>query len=136
MVRVVIDTSVLIEYTRTGRGQLLSLVNQLESGNIELIIPTVVIFELWAGVSMNRPEVEAAANNLISAFIPCELSTKIAQLGAQLQRHWGILDFDAIIAATAQLEQAQVATLNAKDFLKVPGLVLWQPSSSASSPSL
>jgi predicted nucleic acid-binding protein len=66
----------------------------------------------------------AAALDLLDACQLVAVNAGIADEGARIRRETGLKLPDALIAATALLQGAALATANAKDFRRVPGLTL------------
>ena len=126
MTKVIIDTSVVIDFTRSGTGQLPDLMETAKSDEIELFIPTAVILELWAGKSMKLPKNIAAAEKLFSGIKRIDLVESIAKLAGKLLRQNLLTDpMDAVIAASALELNAQLATGNRRHFEKVKSLRLF-----------
>jgi tRNA(fMet)-specific endonuclease VapC len=126
MVKIVIDSSVVIDYTRVGFGVLPHLLLLKKSQKVEIYIPTSVIFELWAGESMERGVVEKKIRRLLSSMKTVNLTKQVARKSGELVRRKQINSgFDAIIAATTLYLDAQLATNNVKHFKKVKGLRLF-----------
>ena len=121
--KIIIDTSVIIDHTRANKGVLLRLI----SSGVQIYIPMVVISELWAGVSMNDKNNEKKIEKLIERFIEVDLSKESAKKAGELLRNNKLMEtIDAIIAATALELGAQVATSNKKHFSKIKNLKLYE----------
>ena len=58
MVKVVIDSSVLIQNIRLGREVFFELVEAVKQKKVEVLVPTVVLMEIWSGKSMNNKSLE------------------------------------------------------------------------------
>ncbi len=127
MRKIVIDTSIFIEQIRTGRGVLTQLVAQAPE-DVLLIIPTIVIYELYAGLSMAKENVRVRVNDMYKDQERIDLDERIAEKAGKLKREKYVDGNDAVIAATTLLCADYLATLNVKHFAKVPGLKLWKPS--------
>ncbi|MEK7111015.1 MAG: type II toxin-antitoxin system VapC family toxin [Patescibacteria group bacterium] len=126
MTKVVIDTSIIIDFTRAGTGQLPDLIEAAKSDEIELFIPTVVILELWIGKSMQQSKNTAAAEKLFSGIKRIDLVESIAKLAGKLLRKNLLTGpMDAIIAASALELNAKLATGNRRHFEKVKNLRLF-----------
>jgi predicted nucleic acid-binding protein len=123
---VVLDTSVLIEELRGGFGDFRVLMNQFALGDLELLVPIVVLVELWAGKSTNHPDVGTKIMKLYEPLQLVELTEEIAVMAGTYRRDFGLSAMDAVIAATTLVEKAQLATLNSKDFSRVPGVKIWR----------
>lgn len=124
--RLVIDSSVLIDHLRGGEASSI-LFNRIEEQNAQLFIPTIVIFELFAGKSSAREKVVVKITNLIKDFKRIELTEEVALRAGKLYRETGkhISPQDYIIAASALEIGGVVVTLNKKHFEKIPGLNLY-----------
>lgn len=125
---IVVDTSVIIEHLRSAKGPLTQLFNLQASQEASLLLPTIAIAEIWTGKSLDNPKVEKQVIRILNNFISVPLSPQIAMTAGLLVRHQHSHSYDSIIAATALVNQAQLATQNTKHFASVPQLQLWQPS--------
>jgi len=117
---ILVDTDVLVDYLR-GQPQ---AVRFLKSHADEIVLSSIVVAELYAGV---RGDVELATlDALTSVFQVIPVSAEIAKLAGLLKRDFGKSHgtglADAVIAATAQLENAELRTLNVKHYPMLPGL--------------
>jgi hypothetical protein len=114
------DTDVLVDFLR-GSPQAVSLVTQSSE---QIILSAVVVAELYAGVK-GKAEFEAL-ESFVSLFRVVPVSTEIAKAGGLLRRDYGkshgLGIADAIVAATAQAEKAELRTLNVKHFPMIEGL--------------
>lgn len=122
--KIVIDTSVFIDFSRARLGLFKELINKSKE-NIDLYTPTVVISEFWAGDDMNNKNNIKNAEKLFEKVIKIPLDEKIAKKAGELMRKKEIFGFDAIVAATALELDAQVATNNTKHFTKIKNLKLY-----------
>ena len=128
MVKVVVDSSVLIDFSRTGKGVFLGLSREFKQGRIEVLIPTVVIYEFWSGKSMESMGKQKRAETMFGQFRRLVLTESIAKVAGGLSRNLHLEGMDAVIAATCLREKAKLATLNEKDFSRVKGLEIWRSS--------
>lgn len=119
--KVVIDSSVIIDFTRAGLGVLEFLVELKKADKVEILLPTIVVAELWAGQEIKKEYLE----KLLLGFIQVELTEKIAEKTGEILREKTASGFDAIIAATALECKAQLATRNIKHFAGVKGLKIF-----------
>lgn len=127
MTRVVVDTSIVIDFTRAGVGQFFDLMEMAKSGEIEILIPTVVILELWAGKTMKLPKNQKEADELLSGIKRIDLTETIAKLAGELVRQNSFIQpMDAIIAASALESGAYLATGNRRHFSRVKNLKLFE----------
>ena len=125
---VLIDTTVLIDAER--RGQALDEV----IGDQERGISAITASELLHGVHRAedgavRARRSAFVEHVISAMEPLPITTAIARahaaVWAELEKEGNLIGaHDLWIAATALSHGMEVATANAKDFERVPGLTV------------
>lgn len=123
--RLIIDTSILIDYLRGGI-KWEELLSQFEK-DTEIYLPTIVIFELFSGKSTSDPKVAKEISNFIKFFQKVELTEKIAKRAGELFRdvnkNLGAPDY--IVAASALELNATVVTLNIKHFEQIASLNLY-----------
>jgi predicted nucleic acid-binding protein len=116
----VVDTSIWIEIYRgseLGRRHL-----PLLSTPEELIVPTLVQYEIYKWLSRERTAEEATlAITFTSECQVRELTTEIAVLAAELAATHRLHTSDAIIFATAQVHEAALVTCDAH-FKDLPGV--------------
>lgn len=125
--KIVVDTSILIDYLRGGKrgGQFIEEVEGDDDS--ELFLPTIVVFELFSGQSTKSPIVVTKILNLLKFFQRIELTEEIAIQAGQLYRDTKktLQVPDYIIAASAVQINAQVATLNQRHFEQIPNINLY-----------
>ena len=125
---ILIDTSVLVNAERRG--------DSLERavGNEERAISVITASEMLHGVHRAsderiRARREAFVEHLISSIEPLPITTQVARvhagIWANLERHGELIGaHDMWIAATAVSYGMDVATANADEFERVPGLTV------------
>ena len=117
---VVIDTDIMVDYLR-GHHKAVALVRTHFD---RIILPTIVAAELYAGVKGD--EELAVLDRFIGLFRVSPVSAAIARLGGLYSRDYrkshGIGLADAIVAATAEAEDADLSTLNVKHYPMLKGL--------------
>lgn len=117
---ILVDTDVMVDYLR-GHPNAVSFVAK-HAGQI--ILSSIVVAELYAGVKGNAEE--ATLDDLISLFPVIPVTVEIAKAGGLLRRDFskshGIGLADAMIAATADIANAQLSTLNVKHYPMKRGL--------------
>lgn len=124
--KVIVDTSVLIDYLRGGTtGK--QLFDRIEKQDGLLFIPTIVIFELSSGQSMNKPSVRQVTIDFLRSFKRIELTEEIAMHAGVLYRQLGkhISPQDYIIASSALGVGGLVLTLNKKHFQQISHLNIY-----------
>ena len=117
---IVIDTDVLVDFLR-GYSKAVTFINRHSA---RIVLSSIVVAELYAGVKGNREE--AALDDFISLFRVLPATSKIARAGGLYKRDYrrshGIGLADAILAATAEAENAELKTLNVKHYPMLKGL--------------
>lgn len=118
-----LDTSVAIDHLR-GLQSAVDLLSGLIEAEEVLLASEVVRFELLAGV--RKGEIEAL-EQFFSALSWVPVGEEVARVaGALAQRHRrshsGIDDADYLIAATAQLLEADLLTTNVRHFPMLSGI--------------
>ncbi len=123
--KVVVDTSILIDYLRGGTKWEVFITDT--DKDIELFLPTIVIFELFSGTSTKNPRRRQDVADFIKQFHKIDLDERIArgagELFRDLKKNLQVPDY--IIAASALSIGATVVTLNQKHFQQIPGLDLY-----------
>ena len=122
--KVLIDTNIVIDHLRqTSSGK--SLFEKIcENTDIEPIISTTVIQELFAGQSSKRTDQETKIRRVLQKLMIVPIEPKIAEAAGQIMRDIKpqIQFADAQIAAATLLNGAGLLTLNKKDFQGIPDL--------------
>jgi predicted nucleic acid-binding protein len=120
--RLLIDTDVLIDYLR---GQV-EAVSYLESLTEALLVSAVTVAELYAGVREGAERV--ALDEFIRAFEIVPVDEDVAIKGGLYRRDYGRSHStglaDALIAATADLRQAELVSLNKKHFPMLASVIV------------
>jgi predicted nucleic acid-binding protein len=117
---VLLDTDVLVDFLR-GHNKAVAFIN---THSDRIILSSIVVAELYAGAKGDKEQV--ALDNLISIFRVVPVSIDIAKIGGLYKRDYGkshgVGLADAIIAATAEVENAELKTLNIKHYPMLKGL--------------
>lgn len=115
-----LDTDVLVDFLR-GYSKAVSLVHACSD---RTILSSIVVAELYAGVKGDAEH--AALDAFVSLFRVVPVTHALAQSGGLLKRDYGksheVGLADAIVAATAQAENAELKTLNTKHYPMLKGL--------------
>ncbi|MXZ73334.1 MAG: type II toxin-antitoxin system VapC family toxin [Acidobacteria bacterium] len=120
---ILVDTDVLIDFLR-GYEEAMSLV----SVNSEsIVVSTINVAELYAGVRGGADGAEQSAlDRLLALFRVIPVSSGIARLGGLYRRDYGrshgVGLADAVVAATATVEEAVLMTLNVKHYPMFGGI--------------
>jgi len=126
MERVVLDTSIIIDHVR-GTGNLLTaLLKAQAQKKLQLIAPSVVLFEFYSGSSLDKKAVLDVADLLFSQFTTHNIDEETAKYAARLNRMHKLQNhiesIDILISAVCFLTKAKLATNNKKHFQLVPHL--------------
>jgi predicted nucleic acid-binding protein len=117
---ILVDTDVLVDFLR-GYNKAVTFVNKFSS---RIILSPIVVAELYAGVKGNAER--TVLDNFVSLFRIVPLTAEIAKIGGLHKRDFGkshgVGLADAILAATADIEKAELKTLNVKHYPMVKGL--------------
>ena len=117
---ILLDTDVLVDFFR-GHRKAAIIVN---THSARIVLSAIVVAELYAGV---KGEVELAAlEGFISLFRVVPITSEIAKVGGLYKRDYskshGVGLADALLAATAESENAELKTLNTKHYPMIKGL--------------
>ena len=117
---ILLDTDVLVDFFR-GVSKAVAFVN---AHSTRIILSSIVIAELYAGVKGDDEQV--ALENFIALFRVVPVSAGIAKAGGLYKRDYGkshgVGLADAILAATAVAEKAEMKTLNTKHYPMLKGI--------------
>jgi hypothetical protein len=117
---ILLDTDVLVDFLR-GHEKAVAFVKKFSS---RVILSPIVIAELYAGVKGDTER--TVLDNFVSLFRVVPLNVEIAKIGGLYRRDYakshGVGLADAILAATAEAEGAELKTLNVKHYPMFSGL--------------
>jgi predicted nucleic acid-binding protein len=120
--KVVLDSDIIIDYLRTGKGRYEELLKLQLAEKIQLYLSSVTVMELFAGKMDN--DTEKLLTELVNNFIIIPFDKTLAKFTG-LAKNGKKIDIplaDFIIAQTAIFLEAKLATRNAKDFRQIPSL--------------
>ncbi|MEW6695930.1 MAG: type II toxin-antitoxin system VapC family toxin [Bacillota bacterium] len=127
--KVVFDTNIIIDHLK-GLNQAREQLRNIESGVFEGYISVITLMELLSApwISEQRKE---AITNLLQIFEHLSVDKKIAATASKLLSRYrhshGLEPTDALIAATALVNEAVLFTLNKRQFRFIEGLVSINP---------
>jgi predicted nucleic acid-binding protein len=117
---ILLDTDVLVDFFR-GHSKAVAFVN---AHSDRIILSSIVVAELYAGVKGDAEQ--TALENFVSLFRVVPVSAEIAKAGGLYKRDYskshGVGLADAILAATAEAENAELKTLNTKHYPMLKGI--------------
>jgi len=117
---ILLDTDVLVDFFR-GYSKAVAFIN---ARSTRIILSSIVVAELYAGVKGDAEQ--AALENFVSLFHVVPVSVEVAKAGGLYKRDYGksygVGLADAILAATAEVENAELKTFNTKHYPMLKGL--------------
>jgi predicted nucleic acid-binding protein len=117
---ILVDTDILIDFLR-GNDKAISFIDEFSP---HIILSPIVVAELYAGVK--GADELSVLDNFISLFRIVPMDSEIAKAGGLYNRDFGkshgVGLADAILAATADKENAELKTLNIKHYPMIKGL--------------
>ena len=121
---ILVDTNIFIEYYKNNPA-ICNVLEQIDTQ--EIAVSDVVCAELYFG-ARNRQELTDIVSDMEKLTV-LPVSQKIARLAVDLVKQYCLSHKlklpDAQIAATAILHNAELFTLNRKDFKYIPNLKLF-----------
>ena len=118
---ILVDTDVMVDFLR-GHPEAVTLV---QTQSVRIILSSIVAAELCAGV--RGDEELSALDGLLHLFRIIPVSPELARTAGLYRRDYakshGVGLSDAIIAATAQAENADLITLNTRHYPMIKGLM-------------
>jgi hypothetical protein len=117
---ILLDTDILVDFLR-GHSKATAFVN---ASSARIILSTIVVAELYAGVKGDAEQ--AVLEDFVSLFRSVPVNVNIAKAGGLYKRDYGkshgVGLADAILAATAEAEKAELKTLNIKHYPMLKGI--------------
>lgn len=137
MYNIIIDTSILIDHLRGISRDFRLLETKKATESVSLLIPHIVIVELFTGEEARKKDIRKKIDKLIEGLEVIGLTVSSAKKAGDLQRTYKqIPDLpDLIIAAIALEQEAQIATHNKKHFGQIKRVKLYDFSASIKQPS-
>jgi len=123
MDRLLVDTNVLIDYSKGKRDFLKKLLVKQKDGKVVLYVNPIVIAEYFTDKNLKHEEKFRESLNFINLFGVLQITKKIGILAGELMREGLVYSIgDALIAANCLLSNLALATRNKKHFEKVSDL--------------
>lgn len=121
--RILIDTSIIIEYLRKKKKEKTVLYKLYQSYD-EIFVSSITIFEIFVGIN---PKNERAIKRLFEGFIALPFDDDSAKIASQkyqtLRSQNKLIEIkDLFIGATAIRNNLPVATQNTEHFKRITGL--------------
>jgi len=117
---ILVDTDVLVDFLR-GHSKAVTFIRTRAA---RIILSSIVVAELYTGVKGDAEQ--EALEDFVSLFRVVPVDSAIAKIGGLYKRNYskshGVGLADAILAATAEAEDAELKTLNVKHYPMLQGL--------------
>jgi len=117
---ILVDTDVLVDFLR-GHSQAVTLIHALAD---RIVLSSIVVAELYAVVKGDAEQ--ETLEDFLSLFRIIPVDAEIARAGGLYKRDYGkshgVGLADAILAATAEVEDAELTTLNVRHYPMLKGL--------------
>lgn len=128
MENILVDTNILIDYSKGKSIFLKNLLEEQLAGRIKLFVNPVIISEFFTDKSLKNQAKYTNALEFISNFSVVEINKQLGILSGKLRRVKDI-DYiaDALIAATCLENEFKLATRNQKHFSKIKKLKIISP---------
>lgn len=128
MLKVLVDTDVLIDYSKGFAGILEELFEKQTKVQVELLVNPVIIAEFYTDKKLKNKRRREKVGEFLRFFKIVNISGKTGSLAGELLRENRVPFLgDALIAATAITEKLKLATRNKKHFRNVPDLEFYSP---------
>ncbi|MBF7084596.1 type II toxin-antitoxin system VapC family toxin [Desulfallas sp. Bu1-1] len=127
--KVVVDTNIVIDHLK-GLPEAREQLKNIENGVFEGLVSTITIMELLSAPKISEQRYETI-KNLLEIFEHISVDRKIAATAGKFLSMYrashGLNPMDALIAATAYVNEAVLFTLNKRHFRFIEGLVSINP---------
>lgn len=122
--KIVVDSNILIDHTRKRSTLFTELTRGATEGKWQLLFPTVVTLELYRGAETSKKAQLSIIDGLWTPGKLVEATLPICRLAGFLLRDYQQLPdpIDAIVAATAIENGAELATRNRRHYKGIKGL--------------
>lgn len=118
----VLDTNAIIYYV-TAENKARTILVPIVQSHVTLIVPSIVITELWSGKNTPESETRTIEEFLMTTLI-LPLDANLARYAGKIRSDCNLSIGDSIIAAATLSMGATLLTRNVRDFKKVPNLLL------------
>jgi predicted nucleic acid-binding protein len=127
MVKIVIDTSILIDHLKEKSDHFMQLEKKRLLGEVEIIIPAIVVVELYAGEDARQRKAREIIFKTIKSLFFVDVNQRSAEKAGELMRIYKQIPgpSDLIIAAIAIEHKAHIATHNKKHFEQIKEVKLF-----------
>lgn len=125
MSRILLDSSIIIDLLRR-KDKTQTLLHKLTLQGYHLAIAIITHAELYSGKSIwEKQKAREELETILQYIEIISIDKSISEKAGEIRAHYQINLLDAIIASTAIHHNLSLATLNIKDFEKIPKLKLY-----------
>lgn len=127
--KVVVDTNIIIDHLK-GLSEAREQLKNIENGVFEGLVSTITIMELLSAPRISEKRYEIITNLLeIFEHVPVDriIAATAGKFLSLYRASHGLDPTDALIAATAYINEAVLFTLNKRHFTFIEGLVSINP---------
>lgn len=122
---VVLDTAIIIDHLRQPEKSCF-YEKLAERKGIKLLLPAVVLTELYVGESAAKKSQEEKISQLLQEIVFIPADEEISKTAGILMRGYRTLNLaDSLVAATAISKKARLCTFNESHFAPLDGLKLY-----------
>lgn len=127
MIKIFVDTDVLIDHSKSKSDLLIYLLKKQTEQKAELFINAAVITEFVTDKSLDNAVNFKKAEDLLKFFTVISLDQKVGYKAGEIKRK-KTTEFlgDALVAATCLIHDLQLATRNIKHFKKIKDLKFYK----------
>ena len=127
MKRILVDTNVLIDYSKGHHKGLEQRLKLQEKGKVKLYINSVIVAEFFTDKQLIDKEKETLAKEFLSYFTIIPITASVGILCGRILRNREVEVLgDALIAATCISRKLFLLTGNIKHFRKVKGIIFYK----------
>lgn len=123
---IVVDTDVIISYSKGLSPELIDLLIRQEKKEVILYVSAVTLYEFYSANSFSHLKNIKIADEIFNKFKIINLHKEIAKIAAKINRERKLQQkigvSDTLIAATCLYLEAKLLTKNKKHFKSIPGL--------------
>lgn len=127
MKKIIVDTDVLIDYSKGYRNHLENLLKKQNQAELELYVTPINVAEFFTDKNLADPEKHAKAKEFFTFFRTIEITKNTGLVAGELLRNSQTHYLgDALVAASCLISQAVLYTRNKAHFSQVAGLKLYE----------
>lgn len=125
MEKILIDTDVIIDFLRGYGKRAKDIFLKIENRQIKPLVSLISIIELYSGEDTETKSKLRVLQQLLSYFDVFVPDLFCAKLAGSLRRKYKLSLADAVIAASCQMQQAELLTFNTKHFKAISEIKLY-----------